>query len=271
VQHWGGVQAIAICPSTHHLYTGSRDFRIKRWALPDPGSSADALDCIPAAKHVATLSAHTGWVTALAATRLALVSTSYDATIRFWNPSSSKHTHTFHGQHRDYVLCLAMASSAARFVTAGLRGHLNFWDLETCVRVTRAKGNDTDSLGKIPSPVIVGGEVSSGSIYALDCSSDGRYAAFNGDGGCARSCGVWSMWCREQLFSVQWQTLHKPVCMRWECSLFVQCVWSALCLSNALGVLFVCPMRWECSLFVQCVCSALCLSNACRCKEVMIF
>jgi WD40 repeat protein len=188
VQHWGSVQALAICPTSQHLYTGSRDFRIKRWVLPDVGSSADTVGHTPVAKHTATLSAHTGWVTALAVTDFALISASYDATVRFWNLTSSKHTYTFQGHHADYILCLALASRAARFVTAGLRGQLNFWDLETCVRVTRAKGEEADSLGKIPSPVLVGGEVNTGSIYALDCSSDGRYAAyaaFNGDGGCA--------------------------------------------------------------------------------------
>lgn len=191
------MQALAVCPQTRDLYTGSRDFRIKRWVVPDrAAAAADAAAAAPPQPtHHTTLAMHSGWVTALAVTRFFLISASYDTTVRLWHLQSSRHCHTFHDHHSDYVLALASADSAARFVSAGLRGHLNFWDLETCVRIVRARREGSDQYGKLPAPVLVGGEVASGSIYAVDVTPDGRLAAFNGQDGCAYTAcrGAWCL------------------------------------------------------------------------------
>jgi WD40 repeat protein len=179
------VQALALCPHSHDLYTASRDLRIKRWHPTSPAglppSERNPLDSPTCA---ATLSGHTDWVTALAATPFLLVSGSYDSTVRLWSNKSDKLLHTFREPHTDYVLCLSPAINADRFVSAGLRGHLHFWDLETCVRISVAQSTEADENSSIPNPVVWGGLVTSGSIYALDCSADGRLAALNGGHGC---------------------------------------------------------------------------------------
>lgn len=171
VQHWGAVAALLLCPRTRDLFTASRDFRIKRWAHPLQSPSC-----------AANLSGHTGWVTCLAAYDNLLLSGSYDTTVRVWDADANAHLHTFTQQHSDYVLCLAAAPQASRLVSAGLRGQLNYWDLHACKAVAYSHSKGTSAPRG--SPVTLGGEVSSGSIYALDVTPNGRLAAFNGTNGC---------------------------------------------------------------------------------------
>lgn len=85
-------------------------------------------------------------------------------------------------KHEDYVLQLAAAPLAGRFVSAGLRGDLHIWDLETCAPTPVAPNNSGGDHPYAPPPVAgphLGGRVDTGSIYALDCTPDARAVAFS--------------------------------------------------------------------------------------------
>lgn len=224
LQHWGGVTTVAICPSTNDLYTGSRDCSIKRWTQREAKRSSSKStrsnqNQVPALyanqpPHASgsapqtlvncnDLLGHTGWVSALVATESLLISTSYDTTIRLWSSRSCRQVGVLTDTHTDYVLRLAAAPTAARLVSAGLRGHLHIWDLQTLQSTYQTGGmapgsgsrrgepmgggyaEDGGSSGDSGPRPVQGGCVNSGSIYALDCTADGTVIAFNGPEGCA--------------------------------------------------------------------------------------
>lgn len=218
LQHWGGIPAVAICPSTNDIYTGSRDCRIKRWssrvksdratssrsnglshAAPPSASTNGSISPL---RCIGDLSNHTGWVSALLATPDVLVSASCDATVKIWSARDGRQLANLADIHDDYVTRLAAAPLTGRFASAGLRGHLHFWDLEAvqAVAVAAAGGAAvTDDLQSRARHTPEGGCVNSGSIYALHCTPDGRLYAFNGPEGCescpfldvcARMCGL---------------------------------------------------------------------------------
>lgn len=215
MQHWGGITTVAVCPSTHDVYTGSRDCCIKQWtdreakrsSSKSSRSNHNQVPALyanqPAQESGSTpqtfvnkndLVGHTGWVSALVATDSLLVSSSYDTTIRLWSPRACKQIGVLVDTHTDYVLRLASAPNADRIISAGLRGHLHIWDLQTLRSAGHSapgSGGRRDSLGSDggspgeagPRPIL-GGCVNSGSIYALDCTQDGTVIAFNGPEGC---------------------------------------------------------------------------------------
>lgn len=130
------------------------------------------------------MTGHTGWVSALAVTPLVILSASHDTTVRLWSTGSGKLQHTFRDVHSDYVLQLAVAHGASRFVSAGLQGQLTFWDLSACVRISHTAAEPGGERPALSNAVVRSGAVATGSIYALDCTPDGRLAAFNAQGGC---------------------------------------------------------------------------------------
>lgn len=204
LQHWGGISAVALCPSTNDVYTGSRDCRIKRWSshvkaeratasrtngstAPAPPSASTNGSATPL-RCIGDLPSHTGWVTALLATPDVLVSASYDTSVRIWSARDCRNLASLSDVHDDYVTRLAAAPQAGKFVSAGLRGHLHFWDLEALQSVALAAPNGDGVPEDIESRAHrtpEGSCVNSGSIYALHCTPDGRLYAFNGPEGCA--------------------------------------------------------------------------------------
>ena len=142
------------------------------------------------AQHLASMSGHSGWVNALVATPMVLISGSSDATIRLWSSGSNRPQHVFRDPHTDYIMALVASENAQRFVSAGLQGQLAFWDLPRCVRISQAQADDSGHHARNqPLPIIESGTVTSGSIYALDCAAQCQVAAFNGTSGYA-SCSV---------------------------------------------------------------------------------
>lgn len=143
---------------------------------------------------------HTGWVSSLVSTESVLISASYDTTVRVWSAKSCRQLGVLSDTHTDYVLRLAHAPTAARIVSAGLRGHLHVWDLNTLQSVSQTGSSgpggggrrdggggfsDDGTSPRSAGPRLVqGGYVNSGSIYALDCTPDGTIIAFNGPEGC---------------------------------------------------------------------------------------
>lgn len=194
---------MTICPETHDIYTGSRDCRIKRWSsrrndrsgssrnngsTPAPSPASATNGSTSTLRCIGDLAGHTGWVSALAATPEVLISASYDASVRLWSERDCRLLANLTDVHDDYVTRLAVAPHVGKFVSAGLRGHLHWWDLEALQRVATASaaGNDEvpeDMHHRARRPP-QGGCVNSGSIYALHCTPDGRLCAFNGPEGC---------------------------------------------------------------------------------------
>ncbi|KAK4345210.1 hypothetical protein RND71_035386 [Anisodus tanguticus] len=106
---------------SEHLFTGSRDGTLKRWALAEDGATC-----------CATFESHVDWVNdAVLTGNNTLVSCSSDTTVKVWNGLSDGSCIRTLRQHSDYVTCLASAEKNSNVVaSAGLGGEVYIWDLE---------------------------------------------------------------------------------------------------------------------------------------------
>ncbi|CAI8615522.1 unnamed protein product [Vicia faba] len=128
-KHCAGINCLALLTSaisdgSDYLFTGSRDGRLKRWAL-----SEDVATCS------ATFESHVDWVNdAVLVGDNTLVSCSSDATLKTWNALSTGTCVRTHRQHTDYVTCLAAAGKNSNIVASGgLGGEVFMWDIEAAL------------------------------------------------------------------------------------------------------------------------------------------
>ncbi|KAK2977351.1 hypothetical protein RJ640_013330, partial [Escallonia rubra] len=128
-KHCAGINCLALLKSSvpdggDYLFTGSRDGRLKRWALAEDGATCSA-----------TFESHVDWVNdAVLAGGNTLVSCSSDTTVKAWNCLSDGTCTKTLRQHSDYVTCLAAAEKNANIVSSGgLGGEVFIWDLEAAL------------------------------------------------------------------------------------------------------------------------------------------
>ncbi|KAF1893969.1 hypothetical protein Lal_00003884 [Lupinus albus] len=128
-KHCAGINGLAVLKhavsdGSDYLFTGSRDGRLKRWAL-----SEDAPTCS------ATFESHVDWVNdAVIVGDNTLVSCSSDTTLKTWNALSNGTCTRTLRQHSDYVTCLAAAGKNSNIVASGgLGGEVFIWDLDAAL------------------------------------------------------------------------------------------------------------------------------------------
>ncbi|KAJ7973430.1 WD repeat-containing protein [Quillaja saponaria] len=139
-KHCAGINCLAVLKSSgsngsDYLFTGSRDGRLKRWALSEEGATCSA-----------TFESHVDWVNdAVLAGGNTLVSCSSDSTLKTWDAfSDGTCTRTLH-QHSDYVTCLAAAEQNSNVVASGgLGGEVFIWDLEAALAPVSKSGDAVD-------------------------------------------------------------------------------------------------------------------------------
>ncbi|KAJ7978062.1 WD repeat-containing protein [Quillaja saponaria] len=139
-KHCAGINCLAVLKSSvsngsDYLFTGSRDGRLKRWALAEDGATCSA-----------TFESHVDWVNdAVLAGDDTLVSCSSDSTLKTWNAfSDGTCTRTLH-RHSDYVTCLAAAGQNSNIVASGgLGGEVFIWDLEAALVPVSKSGDAVD-------------------------------------------------------------------------------------------------------------------------------
>eukprot|EP00879_Flechtneria_rotunda_P018080 GHRR01018953.1.p1 GENE.GHRR01018953.1~~GHRR01018953.1.p1 ORF type:complete len:757 (+),score=249.11 GHRR01018953.1:300-2570(+) len=119
-QHVAGIESLAYSQDTQSLYTACRDSIVKRWNV-EAGQP----------KCVANYEGHTDWVNDVLLFQDKLVTCSSDRTVRIWQ--SNKQAGCLHNfqHHSDYVTCLAASTAAGRLVSAGLRGEVITYDMQT--------------------------------------------------------------------------------------------------------------------------------------------
>ncbi|RYR52566.1 hypothetical protein Ahy_A06g027464 isoform B [Arachis hypogaea] len=149
-RHCAGINCLAVHKSavsdgSDFLFTGSRDGRLKRWALAE-----DAATCS------ATFESHVDWVNdAVLVGDNTLVSCSSDTTLKTWNAFSNATCTRTLRQHTDYVTCLAAAGKNSNIVASGgLGGEVFIWDIEAALAPV-SKSNDAmvdDSSNGINGP-----------------------------------------------------------------------------------------------------------------------
>ncbi|KAF8401536.1 hypothetical protein HHK36_012478 [Tetracentron sinense] len=129
IKHCAGINCLALLKSSvhdgcDHLFTGSRDGTLKRWALADDDASCSA-----------TFESHVDWVNdAVLAGNNTLISCSSDCTLKAWNCFSDGMCTKTLRQHSDYVTCLATAENKSNVVASGgLGGEVFIWDLEAAL------------------------------------------------------------------------------------------------------------------------------------------
>ncbi|XP_061349411.1 uncharacterized protein LOC133294694 [Gastrolobium bilobum] len=136
-KHCAGINCLAVHKSavsdgSDYLFSGSRDGKLKRWALAE-----DAATCS------ATFESHVDWVNdAVLVGDSTLVSCSSDTTLKTWNALSNGTCTRTLRQHSDYVTCLAAAEKNSNIVASGgLGGEVFIWDLEAAL-ASAAKCDD---------------------------------------------------------------------------------------------------------------------------------
>ncbi|KAL2954515.1 hypothetical protein AAZX31_19G226700 [Glycine max] len=128
-KHCAGINCLALLTSaasdgSDYLFTGSRDGRLKRWALD-----------VNRATSSATFESHVDWVNdAVLVGDSTLVSCSSDTTLKTWNALSFGTCTRTLRQHFDYVTCLAAAGKNSNIVASGgLGGEVFIWDIEAAI------------------------------------------------------------------------------------------------------------------------------------------
>nr|KYP74418.1 WD repeat-containing protein 48 [Cajanus cajan] len=137
-KHCAGINCLSVLKSaasdgSDYLFTGSRDGKLKRWALADDVSTCSA-----------TFESHVDWVNdAVLVSDNVLVSCSSDTTLKTWNALSTGTCTRTLRQHSDYVTCLAAAEKNVINMVAsgGLGGEVFIWDIEAAV-ASDVKCND---------------------------------------------------------------------------------------------------------------------------------
>ncbi|KAL2325440.1 hypothetical protein Fmac_024498 [Flemingia macrophylla] len=136
-KHCAGINCLSVLKSaasdgSDYLFTGSRDGKLKRWALADYVSTCSA-----------TFESHVDWVNdSVLVGDNVLVSCSSDTTLKTWNALSTGTCTRTLRQHSDYVTCLAAAEKNSNMVASGgLGGEVFIWDIEAAV-ASAVKCND---------------------------------------------------------------------------------------------------------------------------------
>ncbi|TKY52163.1 WD repeat-containing protein 48 [Spatholobus suberectus] len=136
-KHCAGINCLSVLKSaasdgSDYLFTGSRDGKLKRWALADNAPTCSA-----------TFESHVDWVNdAVLVGDNVLVSCSSDTTLKTWNALSTGTCTSTLCQHSDYVTCLAAAEKNSNMVASGgLGGEVFIWDIEAAL-ASAAKCND---------------------------------------------------------------------------------------------------------------------------------
>ncbi|XP_021773067.1 WD repeat-containing protein 48-like [Chenopodium quinoa] len=139
-KHSAGVNCLAVLKSngscrSEHLFTGSRDGTLKRWAIDEEAGQA--------ATCSATFESHVDWVNdAVLVGDHTLVSCSSDTALKTWNCMSNGVCTKTLRQHSDYVTCLAAAGKNSNIVSSGgLGGEVFVWDIEAALAPV-SKSND---------------------------------------------------------------------------------------------------------------------------------
>jgi WD repeat-containing protein 48 len=147
-----------------HRYSGGRDGIVCAWDLPGFGSSntADAdghdVDNSKRTTFRAQTHAHMQWISdiGLAQNNTAVVTTSYDQTVKLWRPHSQEDNMTAHtiGEHADYVKCVSTppADTNANWIaTGGLDRKVCLWDLNGGGKTLEidVKGEETPEKGSV--------------------------------------------------------------------------------------------------------------------------
>ncbi|KAH1259404.1 hypothetical protein GLYMA_03G244500v4 [Glycine max] len=139
IKHCAGINCLALLTSaasdgSDYLFTGSRDGRLKRWAL-----GVDRATCL------ATFESHVDWVNdAVLVGDSTLVSCSSDTTLKTWNALSFGTCTRTLRQHSDYVTCLAAAEKNNNIVASGgLGGEVFIWDIEAALAPVSKCNDDT--------------------------------------------------------------------------------------------------------------------------------
>ncbi|KEH43052.1 putative transcription factor WD40-like family [Medicago truncatula] len=145
-KHCASINCLAVLKSaasdgSDYLFTGSRDGKLKRWAL-----AVDAATCS------ATFESHSDWVNdAVLVGDSTLVSCSSDTTLKTWNALSTGTCTRTLCQHSDYVTCLAAAEKNSNIVASGgLGGEVFIWDIEAALasatKCNEAMDDDTSNF-----------------------------------------------------------------------------------------------------------------------------
>lgn len=146
-------------------YTGGRDGLICAWGLQDAEAKGSFSSSTTAEKPVAIartthrqhVQAHSNWCTSLALMQdgAALVSGSYDLSVKVWRPHSDPSSKPqIIGRHSDYVKRLASPSQASTWIASGgLDRKVCLWDLHGAGQRLQIKVFDQDSEKEEKCPV----------------------------------------------------------------------------------------------------------------------
>ncbi|KAI9004309.1 WD40-repeat-containing domain protein [Phycomyces nitens] len=125
-------------PSQPLIVSGSRDFTLKVWRLPDLDEQATETDQSESSFLLHTLNGHTQSVRALAAHGSTVVSGSYDHTVRVWDVEHGNAGHILTG-HTQKVYSVVIDPKRNRCISGSMDSTVRIWDLEdgTCVSILR--------------------------------------------------------------------------------------------------------------------------------------
>jgi WD40 repeat protein len=125
VGHKGAILCAVFTHDGQQLITGSQDTTIKCWAWeqdPDKLESKDTSD-----RLIRTFTDHTDRVTALAVAEHALISVSWDLTIRFWDLSTWTLAHQINKAHSDFITDISYCAERAEFATSSMDWLVYVW------------------------------------------------------------------------------------------------------------------------------------------------
>ncbi|KAL0093826.1 WD40-repeat-containing domain protein [Phycomyces blakesleeanus] len=125
-------------PSQPLIVSGSRDFTLKVWRLPDLDEPVIDTDQKESTYLLHTLSGHTQSVRALAAHGSTVVSGSYDHTVRVWDVEHGKAGHVLTG-HTQKVYSVVIDPKRNHCISGSMDSSVRIWNLEdgTCVSILR--------------------------------------------------------------------------------------------------------------------------------------
>ena len=122
-------------PKEPLVITGSRDSNLRVWKLPKSGDAsffpnANQFDDSDCPYFVRTLSGHQHSVRAIAAHGDALVSGSYDCTVRVWKISTGETLHRLQG-HTMKVYSVVLDHKRKRCISGSMDNMVKVWSIET--------------------------------------------------------------------------------------------------------------------------------------------
>jgi eukaryotic-like serine/threonine-protein kinase len=170
--HTREIRAIAFCPTSQTIATGSADQTAKIW----DASSGDELR---------GLDGHAGGITAIAfsPTGETIATGSADHTAKIWHAYSGQELHTLEG-HTSAILLLAFSPDGRHIITCSQDRTVRIWDVTTGQEVLVFDSNN-------------------GSIESVAVSPDGRWVLTGGSDWRAR---VWDMQTGREMFTLDGHT-----------------------------------------------------------------